>query len=80
LGLLVLCGKLSQRRVLPIYALGMGLYFMDGLLSLLLGSIVSIVIHGYALWSMWRGFWAFRKLNRLESQLLSAGPAPLVGA
>ena len=66
LGLLVLCGRLSQQRVLPVYALGMGLYLLDGLLSLFLGSIVSIVIHGYALWSMASGFAAYRKLNLLE--------------
>jgi hypothetical protein len=79
LGLLVLCGRLAQRRVLSVFAFGMGLYFLDGLLSLMLGSIVSIMIHAYALWSMWRGFWAFRQLNRLETRLLSAGPAPFSG-
>src|SRR5438552_889686 len=33
LGLFVICGRLSQRRILPIYALGMVLYLLDTLLS-----------------------------------------------
>ena len=78
LGLLVLCGRLSQRRMLFVYALGMGLYLLDGILSLMLGSVVSIAIHGYALWSMWSGFAAYRQLNALEHRMLLAG-APSAG-
>jgi hypothetical protein len=72
LALVVLCGWLSQKRVLPVYALGMGLYLLDGLLCLLLGSIMCIAIHGFALWGMWTGFTAFRQLNALERQLGTA--------
>jgi hypothetical protein len=78
LGLVVLCGWLSQKRVLPIFALGMGLYLLDGLLCLLLGSMVCIAIHGFALWCMWSGFMAFRQLNALERQLGIAAPSGVV--
>jgi hypothetical protein len=75
LGLFVVCGRLSQRRILPIYALGMVLYLLDGLLSLRLGGYVGIGIHVWALCSMWSGFWAYRQLNVLERQMMAAGLA-----
>jgi hypothetical protein len=82
LGLFVICGRLSQRRILPIYALGMVLYLLDGILSLTYsgfirpgGGFIGIGIHAYALWSMWSGFWAYRQLNVLERQMMAAGVA-----
>jgi hypothetical protein len=75
LGLIVLCGWLSQKRVLAAFALGMVLYLLDGLLCLLLGSMICIGIHGFALWSMWTGFAAFRQLNALERQMGMAAPS-----
>jgi hypothetical protein len=74
LALLVLCGWLSQKRVLPVFALGMFLYLLDGLLCFWMGRVACIVIHAFALWSMWAGFLAYRRLNALERQLLMAGP------
>jgi hypothetical protein len=44
----------------------------------MLGSVVSIAIHAYALWSMWSGFTAYRQLNELEHRMLMAG-APSAG-
>jgi len=73
LGLFILCGYLSQRRILPIYALGMVLYLLDGLLCLSLGLIVGIGIHAYALWSMGSGFLAYRRLNIVQQRLLTMG-------
>jgi hypothetical protein len=73
LGSLVLCGRLAQRRLLAVFAAGMALYLLDGLISLLLlQNMVSVAIHGFALWGMWSGFSAYRQLNALESRLLSA--------
>jgi hypothetical protein len=74
LGLVVLVGWLSQKRVLAAFALGMVLYLLDGLLCLVLGSMICIGIHGFALWSMWTGFAAFRQLNALERQMGMAAP------
>ena len=79
LGLFALCGRLSQRRILPIYALGMLLYLLDGLLCLRIGMRgglrMSLLIHAYALWSMWSGFWAYRQLNILERQMMAMSVA-----
>jgi hypothetical protein len=71
LGCVVLCGWLAQKRFLIPFALGMVLYFFDGLLFLLLGDIMSIALHGFALFCMWNGFSAYRQLNALERQLAS---------
>lgn len=71
LGLFVLCGYLSQRRVLAIYALGMFVYLLDGILGLVLlgaADFLGHIIHAFALWSMWSGFWAFRQINLLQRQ------------
>ena len=75
--LVVGCGYLSRKRVLPVFALGMFLYLLDGLIYILFFDLVSIVIHVVALANMWSGFTAYRKLNELErSMLLSAAGAP----
>ena len=84
LGMVILCGWLSQKRILPVFGLGMLLYFFDGLLFLPFGDFMSIAIHAFALFSMWNGFTAYRQLNALERQLASASyvpevpPAPVV--
>jgi hypothetical protein len=79
LGLFAICGRLSQRRMLWIYALGMLLYLLDGLLCLAIGMRgglrMSLLIHGYALWSMFHGFLAYRQLNALERQMMTMSVA-----
>jgi hypothetical protein len=84
LGLFIVCGRLSQRRMLPIYALGMALYLVDSIFSFLLsgfmrtgGGFIGIGIHAYALWCMWDGFVAYRQLNVLERQMMTmSAPNP----
>jgi hypothetical protein len=78
LALFVVCGRLSQRRILPIYALGMVLYLLDTVLSFLFsgfmktgGGFIGLGIHVWVLWSMWSGFVAYRRLNVLERQMMT---------
>jgi hypothetical protein len=78
LGMFAFCGYLSQRRVLSIYALGMVIYLLDGLVGLaLLGfaDFIGIGIHAFALWSMWSGFQAYRQINRLQRQAMDSAIA-----
>ncbi len=82
LGLFIVCGRLSQRRMLSIYALGMVLYLLDAIFSFMLsgfmrtgGGFIGIGIHAYALWSMWSGFVAYRQLNVLERQMMTMSAA-----
>lgn len=71
---LVAClfGWLSQRRILWIFGIGMFVYLLDGLLFLLVGDFFSAAFHGYALFSMFQGFNAYRQLNRLELAMESS--------
>ena len=59
-------GWLSGRRYLAIFAVGMVLYFLDGLIYLFAEDWLSVAFHGYALFCMWSGFQAYRKLRVLE--------------
>lgn len=66
----VLCGFgfLSRKRILPVFAIGMVLYLLDGLIFLALQDWMSVAFHAFALYSMGNGFMAYRKLNQLRSQ------------
>ena len=59
-------GWLSARRYLALFGVGMALYLVDGLIFLLFQDWPSVAFHGYALFWMWSGFQAFRKLRVLE--------------
>ncbi len=83
LGLFVFCGYLSQRRVLSIFALGMAIYLLDGVIGFVLmgfNDLMGIGIHVFALWSMWSGFTAFRELNLLEQRMLTSRGSVIEGA
>jgi hypothetical protein len=62
-------GKLAGRRYMPVYAIGMGLYLMDGLLFLVLGAWLSAAFHAYALYMLTRGFKAYRQLQAIDKNL-----------
>src|SRR5436190_4639627 len=62
-------GKLAGRRYMWVYAIGMGLYLLDGLLFLALAAWMSAAFHAYALFMLTRGFRAFRQLQALENTL-----------
>jgi len=59
-------GWLSARRYLALFGVGMALYLVDGLIFLSFQDWLSVAFHGYALFWMWSGFQAFRKLRVLE--------------
>jgi hypothetical protein len=68
-GMVVLFGWLANKRYLSLFALGMVLYLLDGLIFLLFQDWLSIAFHGYALFCMWGGFMAYRQLNQIEKKL-----------
>ncbi|WP_397571644.1 hypothetical protein [Schlesneria sp. T3-172] len=65
-------GLLAMKRFLWIFAAGMFLYLLDGLIYLAFGDLLSAAFHGYALYCMLLGFNAYRQLNKLEAALASA--------
>jgi len=71
-----LFGWLSRKRIIPLFALGMAIYFLDGLVFLLVQDWLSLAFHGYALFCMWSGLTAYRQFNQIESELaVAAEPA-----
>ncbi|HUE74554.1 MAG TPA: hypothetical protein VMP01_27045 [Pirellulaceae bacterium] len=74
--IVALFGWMSAKRYTAVMAIGMGLYFLDGALYLLIQDWMSIAFHAFALYCMWTGMSAFRELNALEQSL--ASPRELV--
>ncbi len=69
--LVIGAGLLARRRYIAVYAAGMFAYLLDGLLFLAVGDLMSVAIHALALFYMFHGLTAFRKLNAI----LRAAPA-----
>src|SRR5438034_1773701 len=69
-----LIGRAARRGSLGWYAVGIGLYLLDGLLFVLAVDILGIAVHGIAIFGLISGWRATRSLRQLEA------PAPaLVG-
>ena len=64
-------GWLSNKRIIPIFALGILLYALDGVLYLLSQQWLCVAFHAFALFNMWQGLVAYRKL----SAILRSSPA-----
>jgi hypothetical protein len=58
-------GWLSNKRVIPIFALGMLLYALDALIYVLVQQWLSVAFHAFALFSMWQGLVAYRQLSAI---------------
>jgi hypothetical protein len=58
-------GWMSNKRIIPIFALGMALYLLDGLLYVLLQQWMCVAFHAFALFSMLQGLIAYRKLSAI---------------
>jgi hypothetical protein len=65
-------GWLASRRYLALFAIGMVLYLLDGLLFVLVQDWMSVGFHVFALFCMWGGFMAYRRLNALETAYRSS--------
>ncbi len=66
-GVLVLIGTLARKGHVWAYWLGMVLYAMDGLVSLLAGFWLGVAFHGFALFSIYPGLSAHKQLRALEA-------------
>ena len=56
----------ARRGMTWLFILGMGLYFLDGLLFILFQDWMSVGFHLFALWCMFGGLSAARELNGLD--------------
>ncbi len=66
---IVAFGWLSGRRHRVVFAIGMFLYLLDGLLFVLVQDWFSAGFHAFALFCMWGGFRAYGQLNAAEQAL-----------
>lgn len=73
----VLVGWLARKRYQVVFALGMILYLLDGMIYVLVGDWMSVGFHAFVLFCLWSGFASFRQLSALERELVTpsfAGP------
>jgi hypothetical protein len=66
-GLFVLFGMLARKRHTWAFVTGMALYAADGLIFLLAGDWLSLAFHGFALFCLFGGLSASRKLSALSA-------------
>jgi hypothetical protein len=68
-GIFVLFGYLAGKKLLWAYALGMGVFLLDGLLSLVLKDAIGVIAHAVVLFFLFRGYQAGRELVSLEKMM-----------
>ncbi len=66
-GLFALFGLLARKKYQWAFIIGMILYVLDGLIFLLVGDILSVAFHAFALMALFGGLRALRKLNAIET-------------
>lgn len=64
-GVVVLFGKMAASEKGWAFVVGMGLFAMDGVLSLFLQDWVGAAFHAYALFCLWQGYSKLRELRTL---------------
>jgi len=75
-GIFVLFGYLANQKQIWAYVIGMVVFALDGLLSLLDGDIISVLAHAFVLFFLIRGFLAGRDLIALEKSMAQQAAAP----
>ncbi|GMV93298.1 MAG: hypothetical protein AMXMBFR82_30760 [Candidatus Hydrogenedentota bacterium] len=63
----VLFGILANKRMAWAFVIGMVIYLFDGLLFLLVGDWLSLAFHAFALFCIFSGYAALKKLNEAEA-------------
>ena len=64
---------------MPVFALGMILYLLDGLIYVMFQDWMSVGFHAFVLFGMWNGFNAYRQMKAMKAALeqqLAAGMSP----
>ena len=61
-GIFVLFGYLSNQKMIWAYAVGIVVFLLDGVMSLLMSDLISVLAHAFVLFFLIRGFMAGREL------------------
>ena len=72
--LFVLFGVLAGKKLLPAYMIGMIVFGLDGLVSLMLQDLIGVLAHAVVLFFLVRGYMAGRELMALEREMAQAPP------
>lgn len=75
IGIFVLFGYLAGKKLLWAYVLGMVVFLLDGLLSLVIQDAIGVVAHAVVLFFLFRGYQAGRELVSLEKMLAEQAAA-----
>ena len=71
---------LATKRHMWAYVLGMVVFVLDALLSIVLLDFIGIIVHGFVLFMMIRGFVAGREMLALERDMAAAAQAAQASA
>jgi hypothetical protein len=71
-----LCGYFANKFSRTAFIIGIGFYFLDGIIVLLLGDFFMVAFHAFALYSLIRGFLATREVKAFQAAAPVAGPPP----
>jgi hypothetical protein len=71
-----LCGYFASKFSRTAFIIGIGFYFLDGIIVLLLGDFFMVAFHAFALYSLIRGFLATREVKDFQATAPIAGPPP----
>ncbi len=74
--LFVFFGVFAGRKQLWAYMVGMIVFGLDGLVSLVVGDFIGVLAHGFVLFFLARGYMAGRELLDLEKVLTEQPPPP----
>jgi hypothetical protein len=77
-GIFVLFGYLSNQKMIWAFAIGMVVFLLDGLMSLLMTDIISVLAHAFVLFFLIRGFMAGRELLALEKAMAQQAATPQI--
>jgi hypothetical protein len=66
-GIFIVAGILGQKRHIWAVVSGMLLYTLDGVIFLLVGGWLAACFHALALWNMWQGLQALKRLREFEN-------------
>jgi hypothetical protein len=73
----VVFGVLANKRLLWAYILGMAIFVIDGLISLMMQDLIGVVAHVVVLVFMVPGFLAGKKMLELEQEVAAQVPSSL---
>ena len=77
-GVFIIFGVLANKKMLWAYMVGMVLFGLDGLLSLVAQDWIGLIAHGVVLFFLARGFMAGRELVSLEKAMAESAARPEV--